>query len=214
MAWPCIVGPIHSRFWPLWPQTGNCQLWPFWQLHIETLDSEPRQGPDGICQSEASLAIASLDQNGTTHWHLPLWPQLAIITGAQSGCHMVIYGYYYFLNFYTKMRRLDGSRVVPGIIPAPLLLRWYGMYSWFHFFLFCHFYQNYLFWNNCFFRWLHVVPVVFGSFILTCYLEPSWFPFFKILSPCGETNDFATKLEFFDVPCGSPCFRLFYVKVL
>ena len=76
----------------------------------------------GSCQSEVSLAIASLDQNGTTHWHLPLWPQLAIVIGAQSGCHMVIYGYYYFFNFYTKMRRLDGSRVVPGVIPAPLLL--------------------------------------------------------------------------------------------
>ena len=69
---------LHSRFWPLWPQTGNCQLWPFWQLHIETLDSEPRQGPVWQLHLGASLAIVSLDQNGTTHWHLPLWPQLAI----------------------------------------------------------------------------------------------------------------------------------------
>ena len=35
------------------------------------------------------------------------------------------------------MRWLDGPRVVPGVIPAPLLLRWYnGMYSWLFFFLF------------------------------------------------------------------------------
>ena len=82
-------------------------LWPFWQLHIETLNLEPRQGPDSSCQSEASLAIASLDQNGTTHWHMPLWPQLAIVIGlphwpiVASGLFMVIY---YFFTFYTKMR--------------------------------------------------------------------------------------------------------------
>ena len=36
------------------------------------------------------------------------------------------------------MRRLDGSRVVPGVIPAPLLLRWYGdvqLVSFFFFFV-------------------------------------------------------------------------------
>ena len=94
--------------------SGNCTLRHWIRSHD--------RAQYGSCQSEASLAIASLDQNGTTHWHLPLWPQLAIVIGAQSGCHMVIYGYYYFFNFYTKMRRLDGSRVVPGVIPAPLLL--------------------------------------------------------------------------------------------
>ena len=72
---------LHSRFWPLWPQTGNCQLWPFWQLHIETLDSEPRQGPvwqlpvwgqSGNCQSWSewhdTLAFATLATAGNCHW--------------------------------------------------------------------------------------------------------------------------------------------------
>ena len=93
---------VHSRFWPLWPQTGNCQLWPFWQLHIETLDSEPRQGPvwqlpvwgqSGNCQSGS-------EWHQTLALYLPRWPQLAIVIGAQSGCHMVIYSYlliFYFL---------------------------------------------------------------------------------------------------------------------
>ena len=85
-----ILYSLHRRFWPFWPQTGNCQLWPFWQMYIETLDSEPRQGPVWQLHPGASLTIASLDQNGTTHWHLPFWPQLAIVIGAQSGCHMVI----------------------------------------------------------------------------------------------------------------------------
>ena len=34
------------------------------------------------------------------------------------------------------------------------------------------------FWNKiAFFRWFHVVPGVFGSFMSTRYMEPSWFPF-------------------------------------
>ena len=47
-------------------------------------------GPSVAAAPWASLAIANLGQNGTTHWHLPLWPQLAIAIGAQSGCHMLI----------------------------------------------------------------------------------------------------------------------------
>ena len=74
--------------------SGNCTLRHWIRSHD--------RAQYGSCQSEASLAIASLDQNGTTHWHLPLWPQLAIVIGAQSGCHMVIYGYYYFLIFIQK----------------------------------------------------------------------------------------------------------------
>ena len=31
--------------------------------------------------------------------------------------------------------------------------------------------------KNAFFKWFHVVPSVFGLFMLTCYMEPSWFPF-------------------------------------
>ena len=142
--------PLHSRFWPLWPQTGNCQLWPFWQLHIETLDSEPRQGP--VWQPHLGPV-----------WQLPIWVRMAPHIGTCHSGHswqfslgprvaatclfMVIH---YFFIFYTKMRRLDGSRVVPGFIPAPLLLRWYGDVQLVSFFLFCHFNQNYLFWNNCF----------------------------------------------------------------
>ena len=165
--------------------SGNCTLRHWIRSHD--------RAQYGSCQSEASLAIASLDQNGTTHWHLPLWPQLAIVIGAQSGCHMVIYGYYYFFNFYTKMRRLDGSRVVPGVIPAPLLLWWYGNVQLVSFFSFLSLLSKLLILEQLFFRWFHVVPVVFGSFMLTCYLEPSWFPFFKILSPGGETNHFCKK---------------------
>ena len=99
----------------------------------------------------ASLAIASLDQNGTTHWHLPLWPQLAIVIGAQSGCHMVIYGYLLLFYFLYKNE----------------MIRWFPCGTWHHsgsfivmkvwgciiagiIFSFCYFYQNYLFWNNCF----------------------------------------------------------------
>ena len=120
---------LHSRFWPLWPQTGNCQLWPFWQLHIETLDSEPRRGPV---------------------WQLPVWPQLAIVIGVQSGCHIVIYGYLLLFYFLYKNE----------------MIRWFPCGTWRHsgsfivmmvwgctagfIFSFCHFYQNYLFWNNCF----------------------------------------------------------------
>ena len=37
------------------------------------------------------------------------------------------------------MRRLDGSRVVPSIIPAPLLLRWYGDVQLVSFFFFVTF---------------------------------------------------------------------------
>ena len=37
------------------------------------------------------------------------------------------------------MRRLDGSRVVPSIIPAPSLLRWYGDVQLVSFFLFVTF---------------------------------------------------------------------------
>ena len=68
-----------------------------------------------------------------------------------------------------------------------------GMYSWFHFFSFLSLLSKLLILEQLFFRWFHVVPVVFGSFLLTCYLEPSWFPFLKILSPGGETNHFCKK---------------------
>ena len=32
------------------------------------------------------------------------------------------------------------------------------------------------------FRWFHVVPGFFGSFMSTCYVVPSWFPFFRFLT--------------------------------
>ena len=71
-----------------------------------------------------------------------------------------------------------------------------GMYSWFHF-SFLSLLSKLFILEQLFSRWFHVVPVVFGSFMLTCYLESSWFPFFKILSPGGETNHFCNKTGFF-----------------
>ena len=84
---------------------------------IAHLDSEPRQGPDGSCQSgncqsgsewHHTLAFAILATAGNCHWG-PEW---------------LPHGYLLLFTFYTKMRWLDGSRVVPGVIPAPLLLWW------------------------------------------------------------------------------------------
>ena len=124
-------------------------------------------------------------------WQLPMWIRMAWHIGTCHSGHswqlslgpkvaatwlfMVIY---YFFIFYTKMRRLDGSRVVPSIIPAPLLLRWYGDVQLVSFFSFLSLLSKLFILEQLFSRWFHVVPVVFGSFMLTCYLEPSWFPFF------------------------------------
>ena len=85
---------------------------------------------------------------------------------------------YYFFILYTKMRRLDGPRVVPGVIPAPLLLRWYGDEQLVSFSSLLSLLSKLFILEPLFFRWFHVVPVVFDSFMLTCYLENSWFPFF------------------------------------
>ena len=47
-------------------------------------------------------------------------------------------------------------------------------------------------WNKSFleqnriFGWFHEVPGVFASFMFTCYMEPSWFPFFKSLAHLGK----------------------------
>ena len=48
-------------------------------------------GQSGNCQSGSEW------HHTLAHWHLPLWPQVAIVIGAQSGCHMVIYYFFYFL---------------------------------------------------------------------------------------------------------------------
>ena len=50
--------------------------------------------------------------------------------------------------------------------------------------------------KNGFFRWFHVVPHVFSSFMLTCYKEPRWFPF-QVSSPLGKINHFWNKIDFF-----------------
>ena len=112
--------------------SGNCTVRHWIRSHD--------RAQNGSCQSEASLAIASLDQNGTTHCHLPLWPQLAIVIGAQSGCHLVIYGYlllFYFLYKNEMIRwfpcgtwRYSGSFIV--------MIVW-GCTAGF-IFSFCHFY--------------------------------------------------------------------------
>ena len=98
---------VHSRFWPLWPQTGNCQLWPFWQLHIETLDSEPRQGP--VWQPhlgpvwQLPIWVRMAPHIGTCHsghsWQLPLGPRVAA-----TCLFIVIYYFFYFLYKNEKIR--------------------------------------------------------------------------------------------------------------
>ena len=51
-------------------------------------------------------------------------------------------------------------------------------------------------WNKrVFFRWLHVAPGVFGSFMLTSYIEPSC-SHFQILSLLGKINHFWNKNAF------------------
>ena len=42
-----------------------------------------------------------------------------------------------------------------------------------------------------------MVPHVFGSFMLKCYKEPSWF-LFQIFNPLGEINLFWNKSAFLD----------------
>ena len=137
---------LHSRFWPLWPQTGNCQLWPFWQLHIETLDSEPRQGPV---------------------WQLPVWPQLAIVIGAQSGCHIVIYGYLLLFYFLYKNEMIRWFPCGTLHHSGSFIVMMYGDVQLVSFFLFVTFIKIICF-GTTVFRWFHVVLVVFGSFMLTC----------------------------------------------
>ena len=56
-----------------------------------------------------------------------------------------------------------------------------------------------------FFRWFHVVPHVFGSFMLRCYKEVSWFPF-QIFNLLSEINHFWNKIAFLD---GSMWFQVF-----
>ena len=118
--------------------SGNCTLRHWIRSHD--------RAPYGSCQSGHS-------------WQLSLGPRVAVIL-----LFMVIY---YFFTFYTKMRWLDGSRVVPGVIPAPLLLWWYGDVQLVSFFLFVTFIKIICF-GTTVFRWFHVVLVVFGSFMLTC----------------------------------------------
>ena len=152
-------------------QYGSCTLGLVWQLPVWIRMARHID----ICHSGHS-------------WQLSLGPRVAA-----TWLFMVIY---YFFIFNTKMRRLDGSRVVPSIIPAPLLLRWYGDVQLVSFFFFVTLSKLFIL-EQLFSRWFHVGPVVFGSFMLTCYLEPSWFPFFKILSPGVETNHFCNKTGFF-----------------
>ena len=82
--------------------------------------------------------------------------------------------------------------MVPGVVSAPL---WYEDIELVLVFLFCQFFFKNIYFGT-FFRWLQVVPVVFSSFILTCYLELSWFHFLLNLSPLGEINHFWNKSAF------------------
>ena len=80
-------------------------------------------------------------------------------------------------HFWNKIAFLDGSMWFPVFL-APLCLHviWKLVVS--HFQIFSPLGEINHFCNkNTFLRWFHVVPSVFGSFMLACYMEPSWFPF-------------------------------------
>ena len=108
-------------------------------------------------------------------WQLPVWIRMAPHIGTCHSGHswqlslglrvaatwlfMVIY---YFLY---KNEMIRCSRVVPGVIPAPLLLWWYGDVQLVSLFLFVTFIKI-IYFGTIVFRLFHVVPVVFGSFML------------------------------------------------
>ena len=81
---------------------------------------------------KAQMAEASL----RPVWQLPVWIRMAPHIGTCHSGHSwqlslgprvaVTWLFITFFTFYTKMRWLDGSREVPGVIPAPLLEIWYG----------------------------------------------------------------------------------------
>ena len=57
--------------------------------------------------------------------------------------------------------------------------------------------EIYHFWNKgAFFRWFHVVPGVFGSFMSTSFIEPSWFSF-SDFEPACKINHFLNENAFF-----------------
>ena len=75
------------------------------------------------------------------------------------------------------MHFLDGSMWFP-VFSAPLCLHVIWNLVGSHFQIFSPLGEiNHFCSQKCIFRWFHVVPSVFGSFMLTCYMEPSWFPF-------------------------------------
>ena len=102
-------------------------------------------GQSGNCQSGSewhhTLALATLATAGNCHWG-PEWLQ---------------HGYLLLFTFYTKNEMIrcfpcgtwhhSGSFIVKMV-----WLRWWCTAGFIFPFLslFCHFYQNYLFWNNCF----------------------------------------------------------------
>ena len=142
-------------------------------------------GQSGNCQSGSewhhTLALAILATAGNCHWgpewlpHGYLWLLLL----------------FYFLYKNEKIRWFPcGTWRYSGSFIAKMV---WECTAGFIFFLFLSILSKLFILEQLFFRWFHVVPVVFGSFMLTCYLEPSWFPFFKILSPGGETNQFCKK---------------------
>ena len=125
-----IANTIGNRF----TQEILATLAPDWQLPVVAILAIVHWDTGYGATTGPTMAIASCGQNGNCQsgpeWHAHL--AIAILATAgnchsgppivASGGFMVIY---YFCNFYTKMRCLDGSHVVPDVILAPLLLRWY-----------------------------------------------------------------------------------------
>ena len=94
------------------------------------------------------------------------------------------------------MHFLDGSMWFPVFL-APLCLHVIWNLVGSHFQIFSPLGEINHFWNkHAFFRWFHVVPVVFGSIMLKCYKELRWFPLHSF-SRFSEMNQFLNKNAFF-----------------
>ena len=105
-------------------------------------------------------------------------------------------------HFWNKITFLDGSMWFP-VFSAPLCLHVIWNLVGSHFQIFSPLGEINHFWNKKgFFRWFHVVPHVFGFFMLKCYQEPSWF-LFSAFKPAWWNKSFLEQNSIF--------FRWFHV---